>query len=428
MSIKDLYSIYLKHPVISTDTRKIQLNSLFFALKGENFDGNKYADEALENGASYAVISDESYQKDNRYILVEDTLVSLQDLARHHRNQLTIPIIGITGSNGKTTTKELMKSALQEKFNTYATFGNLNNHIGVPLSLLSITKEHEIAIIEMGANHQKEIEFLCALAQPDFGCITNFGKAHLEGFGGVQGVIKGKSELYQYLIANNKTILYNNEDPIQAGALRQYDHSISFGKDQESTYTTSILKSNTSVKIQFQDTTINTSLYGAYNATNCMIAASIGRYFEVPIQEIKNAIESYKPNNNRSELRQIGPHMLVLDAYNANPSSMEVAIKHFSELSHSSLKNKIVVLGDMFELGETAAKEHQAIVAQLKLSKINRIILIGALFHNTQHSFESYPNFDAFKQKNSPFKSDPSLILIKGSRGMALERVLPLLE
>ena len=428
MEISALHKLFLQTKSVSTDSRKIGSNSIYFALSGERFNGNDFAIDALNNGALYAVVDAIKYKDHPGCIYVADALKTLQALGTYHRNFCKAKVISLTGSNGKTTTKELIYKVLSQKYNTSATLGNLNNHIGVPLSLLNIKEGTEFAVIEMGANHQKEIEFLCALAQPDFGCITNFGKAHLEGFGGVQGVIKGKSELYQYLIANNKTILYNNEDPIQAGALRQYDHSISFGKDQESTYTTSILESNTSVKIQFQDTTINTSLYGAYNATNCMIAASIGRHFDVPIQDIKNAIESYKPNNNRSELRQIGPHMLVLDAYNANPSSMEVAIKHFSELSHSSLKNKIVVLGDMFELGETAAKEHQAIVAQLKLSKINRIILIGALFHNTQHSFESYPNFDAFKQKNSPFKSNPSLVLIKGSRGMALERVLPLLE
>ena len=228
-------------------------------------------------------------------------------------------------------------------------------------------------------------------------------------------------------MAHNKTILYNSEDPIQVAALIQYDHSISFGNKQEDTYQTSILESNTFVSLQFQGTSITTSLYGAYNATNCMIAASIGRYFEVAIEDIKNAIETYKPNNNRSELKQIGPHQVVLDAYNANPSSMEVAIKHFSDLSHSSFKNKIVVLGDMFELGDTAALEHQAVITQLEFSKIDRIILIGTLFHNTQNAFESYPDFEAFKQKNNPLKSEPSLILIKGSRGMALERVLPLL-
>ncbi len=427
MEISALHRLFLQAKSISTDSRKVESNSIYFALSGERFNGNEFALEALRKGADYAVVDLISLKDASRCIFVNDVLKTLQELGTYHRNYCKATVISLTGSNGKTTTKELISRVISRKYRTTATLGNLNNHIGIPLSLLNIKEDTEFAVIEMGANHQNEIEFLCELAQPDFGCITNFGKAHLEGFGGVQGVVKGKSELYQHLMSNSKTIFYNSQDPIQVAALIQYDHSISFGNKQEDTYQTSILESNTSVKIQFQDTKINTSLYGAYNATNCMIAASIGSYFDVPIQDIKNAIESYKPNNNRSELRQIGPHMLVLDAYNANPSSMEVAIKHFSELSHSSLKNKIVVLGDMFELGETAAKEHQAIVAQLKLSKINRVILIGALFHNTQHSFESYPDFEAFKQKNSPFKSDPSLILIKGSRGMALERVLPLL-
>ena len=427
MEISALHRLFLQAKSISTDSRKVESNSIYFALSGERFNGNEFALEALRKGADYAVVDLISLKDASRCIFVNDVLKTLQELGTYHRNYCKATVISLTGSNGKTTTKELISRVISRKYRTTATLGNLNNHIGIPLSLLNIKEDTEFAVIEMGANHQNEIEFLCELAQPDFGCITNFGKAHLEGFGGVQGVVKGKSELYQFLMAHNKTILYNSEDPIQVAALIQYDHSISFGNKQEDTYQTSILESNTFVSLQFQGTSITTSLYGAYNATNCMIAASIGRYFEVAIEDIKNAIETYKPNNNRSELKQIGPHQVVLDAYNANPSSMEVAIKHFSDLSHSSFKNKIVVLGDMFELGDTAALEHQAVITQLEFSKIDRIILIGTLFHNTQNAFESYPDFEAFKQKNNPLKSEPSLILIKGSRGMALERVLPLL-
>ena len=428
MEISALHKLFLQTKSVSTDSRKIESNSIYFALSGERFNGNEFAIEALQKGASYAVVDQAALKNEPGCIFVNNVLKTLQALGTYHRNYCKATVISLTGSNGKTTTKELILRVLSQKYKTTATLGNLNNHIGVPLSLLNIEEGTEFTVIEMGANHQKEIEFLCELAQPDFGCITNFGKAHLEGFGGVQGVIKGKSELYQFLKAHNKTILYNSEDPIQTAAISKYQYGVSFGNKPENTYQTNIFESNTSVSFQFQDTPINTTLYGVYNATNCMIAASIGSYFDVPIQDIKNAIETYEPNNNRSELKKIGPHQVVLDAYNANPSSMEVAIKHFSDLSHPTFKNKIVVLGDMFELGETAALEHQAIVSQLELSKIGRIILIGTLFHNTQNTFESYPNFEAFKQKNSPFKSDPSLILIKGSRGMALERVVPLLS
>jgi len=427
MEISLLHELFLKNRTVSTDSRKIEKGCLYFALSGERFNGNEFALEALQKGASYAVVDQASLKDEPGCIFVNNALKTLQALGTYHRNYCKATVISLTGSNGKTTTKELIYRVLCQKYKTTATQGNLNNHIGVPLSLLNIKEDTEFAVIEMGANHQNEIAFLCELAQPDFGCITNFGKAHLEGFGGVQGVIKGKSELYQFLKAHNKTILYNSEDPIQTAAISEYQYGISFGNKQENTYQTNHLESNTTVSLSFQGTPINTSLYGVYNATNCMIAASIGRFFEVEMGGIKNAIETYESNNNRSELKKIGPHQVVLDAYNANPSSMEVAIKHFSNLSHPTIKNKIVVLGDMFELGDTAAQEHQAIVNQLELSKIDHIILIGTLFHNTKNDFESYPNFEAFKQNNSPFKSDPSLILIKGSRGMALERVIPLL-
>lgn len=428
MEISLLHELFLKNRTVSTDSRKIEKGCLYFALSGERFNGNEFALEALQKGASYAVVDQAALKDEPGCIFVISALKTLQALGTYHRNYCKAKVISLTGSNGKTTTKELIYRVLSQKYKTSATLGNLNNHIGVPLSLLNLKEDTEFAVIEMGANHQNEIEFLCELAQPDFGCITNFGKAHLEGFGGVQGVIKGKSELYQFLKAHNKTILYNSEDPIQTAAIREYQYGISFGNKQENTYQTNHLESNSTVSLAFQGTLINTSLYGAYNATNCMIAASIGRFFDVEMNDIKYAIETYEPNNNRSELKKIGPHQVVLDAYNANPSSMEVAIEHFSNLSHPTLKNKKVVLGDMFELGDTAAQEHQAIVNQLELSKIDHIILIGSLFHNTKNDFESYPNFEDFKQKNSPFKSAPSLILIKGSRGMALERVLPLLE
>ncbi|MDG1175059.1 MAG: UDP-N-acetylmuramoyl-tripeptide--D-alanyl-D-alanine ligase [Flavobacteriales bacterium] len=422
MSIKDLYSIYLKHPVISTDTRKIQLNSLFFALKGENFDGNKYADEALENGASYAVISDESYQKDNRYILVEDTLVSLQDLARHHRNQLTIPIIGITGSNGKTTTKELMKSALQEKFNTYATFGNLNNHIGVPLSLLSITKEHEIAIIEMGANHKKEIEFLVNICNPDCGLITNIGKAHLEGFGGIEGVEKGKTELFTNLNSREKQIFINVDDSRLAKYVERMK-AITYGSkdckcigEVTSTIPFLIMKVNYR-KNEFE---IGSNLIGTYNFNNILSAVVIADYYGVSAEQIKKGIENYLPTNNRSQLVIQGSNKLIMDAYNANPSSMKVAI---ANLVQSKSKKKFFILGDMLELGKDAKKEHEAIV-ELLMDHELKGVLVGKLFRSVkQNEYITFSNNEAAKKflKTNPKKD--TLFLIKGSRGIKLETI-----
>ena len=281
MEISLLHELFLKNRTVSTDSRKIEKACLYFALSGEHFNGNEFAVEALEKGASYAIVDNPSLKEVAGCIYVKNTLETLQKLGTYHRNYCKATVISLTGSNGKTTTKELIYQVLQTTYKTIATKGNLNNHIGVPLSLLNIKEDTEFAVIEMGANHQKEIAFLCELAQPDFGCITNFGKAHLEGFGGVQGVIKGKSELYQFLKAHHKTILYNSEDPIQSAAISEYPYGVSFGNNQENTYQTNHLESNNTVSLAFQGTSIHTSLYCAYNVTNCMIAASIGRFFDV---------------------------------------------------------------------------------------------------------------------------------------------------
>lgn len=427
MEIPKLHKVFLQNRSIATDSRNISPGSIYFALSGERFNGNDFALEALEKGASYAVVDHPSLINTARCIYVNNTLETLQKLGTFHRNHCKATVISLTGSNGKTTTKELIYQVLKTSYNTIATVGNLNNHIGVPLSLLRIGEETEFAVIEMGANHQKEIAFLSELAQPDLGCITNFGKAHLEGFGGVEGVIKGKSELYDYLIKHQKPILYNSQDPIQRDKISAYAKGISFGNAQGDTFFTEIKDSQTSVRFSFENTLIETSLYGAYNATNCMIAASIGAHFKITTSKIKQAIEAYLPNNNRSELKKIGAHEVVLDAYNANPTSMEVAIAHFSELSHEQHNNKIVFLGDMFELGETAAREHQNIVFQLEKCKLQSVYLIGKHFHQTKHSFKSYPDFESFQKEQSLLRLGPSLILIKGSRGMALERIIPLI-
>ncbi len=422
MSTQELYSVYLKHPLISTDTRNIKDNSIFFALKGENFDGNKFAEDALNKGASYAIISDERYKKDERYIIVGDTLIALQDLAKYYREQLTIPIIGITGSNGKTTTKELMKSALQEKYKTYATFGNLNNHIGVPLSILSITKEHEIAIIEMGANHQKEIEFLANICNPDCGLITNIGKAHLEGFGGIEGVEIGKTELFTNLNSRGKQIFINVDESRLAKYVDEMK-AITYGI-KECNYigeiTSTIPFLSMRIKYKNKEFEINSNLIGTYNYNNILSAVVIADYFNVSEEQIKKGIENYKPTNNRSQLVIQGSNKLIMDAYNANPSSMVEAINN---LVKSESKKKYFILGDMLELGKDSKKEHEAIV-QLLIDNELKGVLVGKLFKSVkQNEYITFSNNEAAKKflKTNPKKD--TLFLIKGSRGIKLETI-----
>lgn len=422
MNTNDLYTLFLAHPQVSTDTRNIVQDSLFFALSGENFDGNKFADTALENGASYAVISDPEYKKDERYILVKDTLIALQTLARHHRLQLTIPIIGITGSNGKTTTKELIKSVLAEKYRVFATHGNLNNHIGVPLSLLSITNKHEIAIIEMGANHQKEIEFLANICSPDCGLITNIGKAHLDGFRGIEGVEKGKTELFTDLKSRNKQIFINVDDSRLVNYAEEMN-AITYGSSN-SQYNGEIVSSAPflSMKVSYKKASfeINSQLIGNYNFNNILSAIVLGDYFEVSPQQIKQGLENYVPTNNRSQLVQQGSNKIILDCYNANPSSMTEAILNLVT-SHSD--KKFFVLGDMLELGKDATKEHEAIV-ELLINHELKGILVGKIFNTIkQNEYITFSNNEAAKKflKTNPKKD--TLFLIKGSRGIKLETI-----
>ncbi|WP_304198651.1 UDP-N-acetylmuramoyl-tripeptide--D-alanyl-D-alanine ligase [Flavobacterium alvei] len=424
MDIKYIHSLFLKCNSVSIDTRKIESNSLFVAIKGDNFDANTFAKEALEKGASYVIIDNENYCIDERTILVENSLIALQELAKFHRQYLKLPIIALTGSNGKTTTKELINVVLSKKFKTKATVGNLNNHIGVPLTVLSFTSETEIGIVEMGANHQKEIEFLCEIATPDFGYITNFGKAHLEGFGGVEGVIKGKSEMYHYLSSNGKLAFINLEDKIQvekSNSLKSY----SFGINKENANVNiSTIAANPFVEIQYSNHIIQTHLIGLYNANNINAALTIGKYFGVEEIAIKEALESYIPENNRSQLITKGTNQIILDAYNANPSSMAVAIENFLQLDNS---NKIMILGDMFELGQESQQEHKAIVNSLLDSKNVTLYFVGKEFyaHKTgKDDFHFFETFDAFSEYLQTTKMENNSILIKGSRGMALERTL----
>lgn len=427
MDISYIHNLFLQCNSVSIDTRKIESNSLFVAIKGDNFDANTFAKEALEKGASFVIIDNENYFIDQRTILVENSLTTLQELAKFHRQFLKLPIIALTGSNGKTTTKELINVVLSKKFKTKATVGNLNNHIGVPLTLLSFNSETEFGIVEMGANHKKEIEFLCELATPDYGYITNFGKAHLEGFGGVEGVIIGKSEMYNYLSQNDKLAFVNLEDAIQVEKAKTLK-SFSFGINKEiANVNINSIAANPFVEIQFSNLLIQTHLIGLYNANNINAALSIGRYFGVDDLEIKEALESYIPENNRSQLITKGTNQIILDAYNANPSSMAVAMENFLQLNDS---NKIMILGDMFELGNESPQEHKAIVDFLKGKKDIVFYFIGKEFYGQRMDSANYwffETFDAFSEYLRGNKIENSSILIKGSRGMALERTLQFL-
>ena len=427
MDIQIIHNLFLKCNSIAIDTRKIESKSLFVAIKGENYDANTFANEALDKGASYVIIDNPDFFIDERTIVVKNSLETLQALAQFHRKYLNIPIIALTGSNGKTTTKELIHVVLSKKFNTKATVGNLNNHIGVPLTLLSFNSETEIGIVEMGANHQKEIEFLCEIAQPDFGYITNFGKAHLEGFGGVEGVIKGKCELYNYLSKNNKTVFVNRNDSIQVEKSSGIK-SFTFGVNKTNAdVLIDLVTANPFVEVTFSNCKITSHLIGLYNSNNINAAIAIGTYFKVPNEAIKAAIEDFVPDNNRSQLLNINSNTVILDAYNANPSSMAVAIDNFLQLDNSK---KIAILGDMFELGEESLVEHKNIVSLL-LNKNVTTYFIGNHFYRNkleQSNMHFFETFDSFAETASQLNSENTTILIKGSRGMALERFLEYLK
>ena len=413
MKIKKIYELYSKHFLVDTDTRNIRKDTLFFAIRGDNFNGNEFAEKALKLGAKYAIVDEEKYNIHPNTILVNDVLNTLQKLANYHRNVLKIPIIGLTGSNGKTTTKELINVVLSKKYNTTATKGNLNNHIGVPLTLLSMTPKTEIGIVEMGANHQKEITFLCGICEPDFGYITNFGKAHLEGFGGIEGVIKGKSELYTFIEKNNKKVFINPEDAIQIEKTKNIN-AIYFDKEIH------FLAANPYVKLSFSTKSIQSNLIGKYNYTNIAIACTIGNYFKIAKADIKDALENYIPDNNRSQIIKTPLNKIILDAYNANPSSMQAALENFETLNEPC---KTVILGDMFELGTDGLKEHQSIVDFVKKLNVDHAYFVGENFLQTGtiNHFKTFEDLEKYL-KNNPLKHQS--ILIKGSRGMRLERLL----
>lgn len=427
MKIEQLHELFLTCNGTFTDTRKIAKNSMFFALKGDNFNGNTFTQTALDLGAKYVIIDEIKFKTSKQTILVNNVLETLQALASYHRTYLKTTIIALTGSNGKTTTKELINAVLSKKYKTTATVGNLNNHIGVPLTLLAMSKDTEIGIVEMGANHLKEIDFLCNIAKPDFGYITNFGKAHLEGFGGVEGVIKGKSELYNYLIKNNNYIFLNADDSIQIEKLNSYIKKFGFSETNTNFFKIESVSANPFVTFKIDDILIESKLIGKYNFTNLCAASIIGKYFNVPLMDIKTALENYTPSNNRSQIIEKGTLKIILDAYNANPTSMKAALENLSKLKDNT---KIAFLGDMFELGNEAEKEHQNISDLVSKLDIDSIYIVGENFNNSKSNstkIKSFPSFNALKENFNSLQIENATILIKGSRGMALERILELL-
>lgn len=424
MKIKDIYDIFTNSNGVCTDTRTIQPNSIFFALKGENFNGNKFAKSALEKGASYAIIDEKEFAIGNNIILVNNVLETLQKLANYHRKQFDIPFIGITGSNGKTTSKELINSVLSQNFKTHFTLGNLNNHIGVPLTLLSIKKDCEIAIIEMGANHIGEIKALCEIAEPTYGIITNIGTAHIEGFGSKEGVRKGKSEMYDFVSKKGKLVFTNNDDDVLSEISKKLI-KYTYGKS-DADCTASIISIKPNIKLKWNNSEIKSNLYGEYNFYNILLAICVGQYFKVPKEKIINGIETYVSTNNRSQLIETNNYKIYLDAYNANPSSMNAAINSFASNSDD---NKLMILGDMLELGDISQSEHQNIVNNASEVNIDSYF-VGEEFNKVPNKF----NFKYFKNSKELIeyletnKINSSSILVKGSRGIRLEKVAEYLQ
>jgi UDP-N-acetylmuramoyl-tripeptide--D-alanyl-D-alanine ligase len=432
-----LYNIFLQHPIITTDSRNCPANSIFFALKGENFNANTFALSALEKGCAFAVVDDKEFAVDDRFILVDNVLETLQQLAHFHRKQTNIPVLGITGTNGKTTTKELITAVLKEKFKVLSTQGNLNNHIGVPLTLLQLLPEHQLAIIEMGANHPGEIDQLCQIAAPDYGLITNVGKAHLEGFGSFEGVMRTKGELYNYVFRHGKNIFIDKNNNF----LREMAANASFSTNERiveyglnvpgrepAAISGEILENSVFLKMKCHTPEgsfmIETRLIGSYNAENILAAVAVGFFFGVENSAIQRGIENYNPQNNRSQLTVTQKNKLIVDAYNANPSSMSAAIQNFAQMEGEP---KALIIGDMLELGEQSEEEHRNIIRLLQQKGFKNVLLVGPQFQKVNDSYLSFQNVEELIKylESSPLEGQN--ILLKGSRGIHLEKVLPFL-
>ena len=428
MEIDDIHSLFSNSSGISTDTRTIKKKNIFFCLKGRNFNGNLFIDQAIALGASFVIYDEEKLNhKSKKAIKVKNALETLQALAKYHRSKFNIPVIGLTGSNGKTTSKELISSVLSEKFNVTSTLNNFNNHIGVPLTILEINRKTDLAIIEMGANHLGEIDLLCNIADPNIGYITNFGKAHLEGFGGINGVIKGKCELYEYIRKKKGIVLVNNDDSIQ----REKSIGIqtfSFGKSKKSDYSTNNTISNrNSCEISFNNKKITSNLYGEYNFENINASIAMGIHFGLSFEQIENGIKNYIPKNNRSEMIKTKNNLLFVDSYNANPTSMKVSIQSFMKFKEV---NKTLILGDMYEIGKTSLVEHERVLNSIKNNKDLKIFLVGKIFDQLKFKSERIHFFYETNELMEHIKKNLIIghtILLKGSRKINLEKVIPLL-
>jgi UDP-N-acetylmuramoyl-tripeptide--D-alanyl-D-alanine ligase len=427
MNIEKLYTLYLSNQKISTDTRQITPGSIFFALKGDKFNANEFAEQALEKGAAYVVIDDERFRKnDDRYIVVSDVLTTLQELARYHRSQLKIPFLGLTGSNGKTTSKELVHAVLSKKFKTLSTRGNLNNHIGVPLTILGIDSAVELAVIEMGANHLREIELLCSIANPTHGFITNIGKAHIGTFGGFENIVRGKSELYQHLINNNGQVFINSLNPILTNMAKRFVAKPPiFYPAKRDFYHAELISADPMVHVRAENgEVIETKIIGGYNFENIAAALCIGKYFGIAARDANDAVASYEPANMRSQVMKKGTNTIILDAYNANPSSMQAAIENLAAMKS---QGKVLILGDMFELEGEADKEHQAIGSLIQHFGFDRVYLCGTLFKSALHEIPQAKYFEKKSDLLTELKQFPitdSTILVKASRGIGLEAVV----
>lgn len=434
MTIEEIYNIFLKNPLICTDSRNVISGSIFFALKGDNFDGNNFVQKALNNGAFYAITDNPEHRYNNKCIVVDNVLKVLQKLSNYHRQKLDIPVIAITGTNGKTTTKELLASVFAKKYNIVATKGNLNNHIGVPITLLSMNNATEIGILEMGANHIGEIDTLCNIAKPNYGIITNIGKAHIEGFGSFEGIINAKTEIYKYIEKYNGTIFYNYDNKILKKNVKTLKcKTISYGKNKDVFCNGNILSEYPYLSFAInilnksgviEKNIIKTNLFGSYNFENALAAACVGIYFDISIHDINKAITEYYPSNNRSQLVDIGNNKLLLDLYNANPSSMEAALNNFYKSKEDNLR-KVLILGEMLELGDESENEHLNIIELIKYLGFNEVYLVGKGFKTVGlKTYQYFDNSDLLKDFLNKHKIKNAFIMIKGSRGVKMEKIL----